>query len=140
MLWISTRAGCPAEGRLGRTWTKCPPGPKRAQRWGMVNFSGVAGRGGAGRKTQVRLRGWKQRSVYNVPSRFVLSVFGCDTHHCSVNAKLRIEITLLCGIPGGVCGVLRGIEVEVLGNISLVWVLSIRVVYSQSRSSGVIDC
>lgn len=47
MLWISTRAGCPAEGRLGRTWTRCPPGPKRAQRWGMVNFSGVAGRGGA---------------------------------------------------------------------------------------------
>lgn len=48
MLWISTRAGCPSEGRLGRTWMRWPPGPKRAQRWGTVNFSGVAGRGGAG--------------------------------------------------------------------------------------------
>lgn len=64
----------------------------------------------------------------------------CCTHHCSLNAKLRIQITLLRGIPGGVCGVLRGIEVEVLGSISLVWVLSIGVVHGQSRCSGVIDC
>lgn len=54
MLWISTSAGCPYEGRLGRTWTRWPPGPKRAQRWGMINFSGVAGRGGAERKTKTR--------------------------------------------------------------------------------------
>lgn len=143
MLWISTRAGCPAEGRLGRTWTKWPPGPKRAQRWGMVNFSGVAGRGGARRKTQVRLRGWEQR--VSIMSRVDLfypcsAELCCCIHHYSQNAKRRIQITLLRGIPGGVCGVLRRIEVEVLGSISLVWVLSIGVVHSQSRCSGVIDC
>lgn len=31
MLWTSTKAGCPSEGRLGTTLMSWPPGPNRAQ-------------------------------------------------------------------------------------------------------------
>lgn len=31
MLWTSTRAGCPSEGRLGITLMSWPPGPNLAQ-------------------------------------------------------------------------------------------------------------
>lgn len=56
-----------------------------------------------------------------------------------LNVKLKIELTLLRGNPGAVRSILRGIEVVVLGSISLVGILSIGVVHSQSRCCGVID-
>lgn len=56
MLWISTRAGWPSEGRFGSAFIKKPPGPNLAQIWGTENFSGVEGLKGAemGRKDKIR--------------------------------------------------------------------------------------
>lgn len=56
MLWISTRAGWPSEGRFGSALIKKPPGPNLAQIWGTENFSGVEGLKGAemGRKDKIR--------------------------------------------------------------------------------------
>lgn len=92
MLWISTRAGCPSEGRLGRTWMRWPPGPKRAQRWGTVNFSGVAGRGGAKRKAWVRV----VRHLKRLRSSGLISIWQssdyfccCLKQHYSQNAKTK---------------------------------------------------
>lgn len=85
----------------------------------MVNFSGVAGRGGA--------RGEKQQRESDHSTQL-------RTLRNEKNAsKSDAALTLLRGNPGAFGGIPRGIVLAIVVRcISLIWVLPIGVIHSQS--------